>query len=151
MSLLEKMYLRKKRNLAYFDQQLQVYNRNWFEDHRQLLTDMECDVIMVDINNFKAINDTYGHVKGDEILKVMVDIAKAIYHKEGDYIIRLGGDEFLICSPYEDETKLIKFLPAYHFSYGLTHKQAGKDISKAIQKADNLMYEMKNLFHHKVV
>ena len=41
MSLLEKIYLRKKGNLAYFDQQLQVYNRNWFEDHRQLLTDME--------------------------------------------------------------------------------------------------------------
>ena len=71
MSLLEKIYLRKKGNLAYFDQQLQVYNRNWFEEHRQLLTDMECDVIMVDMNNFKAINDTYGHVKGDEILKVM--------------------------------------------------------------------------------
>ena len=146
-NLIEKLYLRKKGNLAYYDQQLQVYNRNWFEDHRTMLTELECDVIMVDMNNFKTINDTYGHAKGDEVLLVMTNIAKAVYHKHNDFIIRLGGDEFLICSPNSEESKFVKFLPAYHFSYGIVHKSAGSDISDAIKKADQKMYKMKQEFH----
>ena len=71
MSLLEKLYLRKKNNLAHYDQKLKVCNRNWYEYHKVELTEKEFDFILVDMNNLKFINDTYGHAMGDEILEVM--------------------------------------------------------------------------------
>ena len=95
MSLLEKLYLRKKNNLAHYDQKLKVCNRNWYEYHKTELTEKEFDFILVDMNNLKFINDTYGHAMGDEILEVMTGIAKAIYHRPDDHIIRLGGDDYI--------------------------------------------------------
>lgn len=53
-------------------------------------------VIMTDIDFFKKINDTYGHVNGDNILKMFANILKENI-RETDWIARYGGDEFLIC------------------------------------------------------
>ncbi len=52
-------------------------------------------VVMIDLDNFKPINDTYGHNTGDEALK---RVAKALTHQSRyeDVIARLGGDEFII-------------------------------------------------------
>ena len=147
MSLLEKLYLRKKNNLAHYDQKLKVCNRNWYEYHKAELTEKEFDFILVDMNNLKFINDTYGHAMGDEILEVMTGIAKSIYHRPDDYIIRLGGDEFLILSPNYYETRLVKYLPMEHFSYGVVHHNCGDDLTTCFKEADEKMYEMKQLFH----
>lgn len=149
MSLLEKLYLRQKNNLAHFDQKLEVYNRNWYEYHRDELTQKEFDFMLVDLNNLKFINDTYGHSMGDEVLQVMVGIAKAIYHREDDYIVRLGGDEFLVLSPNYYETRLVKYLPMEHFSYGVVHHNPGDSLDSCFKEADEKMYEMKKLFHKK--
>ncbi|MDO8566300.1 MAG: GGDEF domain-containing protein [Candidatus Moranbacteria bacterium] len=53
-------------------------------------------VITFDLDNFSQVNDTFGHDAGDEALKVVVDIAKTIFHRDTDIICRPGGDEFLI-------------------------------------------------------
>lgn len=147
MSLLEKLYLKKKDNLAFIDQKLQVYNRNWYEYHQKFLQDLEFDFILVDLNNLKWINDTYGHAMGDEVLETMTGIAKAIFHRPNDYIIRLGGDEFLVLSPNYYEVRLAQYLPMEHFSYGIVHHEKGQDLKECFTEADEKMYEMKKLFH----
>lgn len=52
-------------------------------------------IIMVDLDNFKDINDTYGHLAGDEALKTFTNLAKMCI-REDDWIARFGGDEFII-------------------------------------------------------
>ncbi|MDV7338458.1 diguanylate cyclase [Terasakiella sp. A23] len=55
-------------------------------------------VAMLDIDYFKKINDTYGHVKGDECLIAFVDEMHRIFRRDNDWVIRYGGEEFcLIC------------------------------------------------------
>jgi len=59
-------------------------------------------LIMLDIDNFKKINDTYGHARGDEILKSSSQLLKS-KARNSDNVIRWGGEEFLILLP---DTKL---------------------------------------------
>lgn len=53
-------------------------------------------IIAIDLDNFKKVNDTFGHDAGDQALVTVVDIAKGIFHRDADIICRSGGDEFLI-------------------------------------------------------
>lgn len=55
-------------------------------------------ICFADVNNLKVINDTYGHILGDELLKNVAVILKEGIRKD-DYVIRLGGDEFLVVLP----------------------------------------------------
>lgn len=66
----------------------------------------------VDINNFKAINDKYGHQEGDKVLKEIAEIFKTTI-RETDILCRIGGDEFLLAFPHnslEDAPKIKKRL-----------------------------------------
>jgi diguanylate cyclase (GGDEF)-like protein len=59
-------------------------------------------VLMCDLNNFKAVNDRYGHLMGDYVLSQVALILKSCV-RGSDYIIRYGGDEFLVLLPETDE------------------------------------------------
>lgn len=77
-----------------------VYNRNAFEEkvkEHMAQTTKECfsTLIMLDCDNFKSINDRYGHIEGDIVLRQLADVLKKTF-RENDLIGRLGGDEFLI-------------------------------------------------------
>lgn len=56
--------------------------------------------IILDMDNFKLVNDNYGHIKGDEVLRQIADTLRETFF-EADMISRLGGDEFVIFIPYE--------------------------------------------------
>jgi diguanylate cyclase (GGDEF)-like protein len=58
---------------------------------------------MCDIDNFKKINDTYGHQCGDEVLKKLVQSISEVIRADSDWLARYGGEEFLIVLP---ETQL---------------------------------------------
>ncbi len=61
-------------------------------------------ILMIDIDNFKVVNDTYGHVVGDKVLKELGNIISKLI-RTGDFIGRYGGDEFvLVCSNTKAET-----------------------------------------------
>lgn len=53
-------------------------------------------MILLDLDKFKEINDTYGHPKGDEVLLTVTKILQEVFHRDTDIICRTGGDEFLI-------------------------------------------------------
>ena len=63
-------------------------------------------VIMIDIDNFKPINDTYGHQAGDHVL---MDVSKVLDNaiREGDILARMGGEEFVVASPYTNRLAAI--------------------------------------------
>ncbi|MCK4505616.1 MAG: diguanylate cyclase [Candidatus Aegiribacteria sp.] len=92
---------RKLRNLAIHDSLTGVFNRNFFqiaisrEKLRAERYNSRIGFLIVDIDNFKQINDLYGHQTGDRILKEVASfLSNSI--RETDFLIRYGGDEFLL-------------------------------------------------------
>jgi diguanylate cyclase (GGDEF)-like protein len=81
-----------------------VYNRNYFNE--TIIRDIELarrrderlSFILIDVNDFKMINDTYGHLHGDGVLRACADILRKSVRKS-DFLCRYGGDEFVIVTP----------------------------------------------------
>lgn len=110
-------------------------------------------LILIDLDNFKEINDTRGHLVGDEVLKATVETIKGSIRSE-DMIIRYGGDEFLIIirshTLAEGEhvvTRISEKLtnwPAFDFeidfSYGIIEVESMQSLNKHINEADMKMY-----------
>jgi diguanylate cyclase (GGDEF)-like protein len=78
-----------------------LYNRQYFEDFvvklikKGLRDNRDFSIIFIDLDNFKPINDNYGHAKGDEVLKKVAKFFKQTF-RDYDIIVRLGGDEFAV-------------------------------------------------------
>jgi diguanylate cyclase (GGDEF)-like protein len=53
-------------------------------------------IITIDVDHFKELNDTYGHLAGDECLKMLASVLREIFRREEDLVARVGGDEFLV-------------------------------------------------------
>nr|WP_239550860.1 ABC transporter substrate binding protein [Halanaerobacter jeridensis] len=91
---------------AYYDALTGVYNRHiglqiLEEEKRKLASGEKLSVCFVDVNNLKTVNDNYGHKEGDRLIKlVAMTVSREI--RTSDKLIRLGGDEFLICFPQCD-------------------------------------------------
>lgn len=81
---------------------------------------------MMDMDNFKSVNDTYGHLAGDELILTFVEIIKSCV-REQDFVCRVGGDEFAIFFPYLDKEKVIR-------------KRADEIISRFAKERDRLGY-----------
>lgn len=102
----------KFQQLSIYDPLTETYNRRYFtmrlleEFSRAQKFSLNISFIMIDIDNFKKINDTYGHLVGDAVLK---EIAKTIKEnvREIDSVARLGGEEFAIIFPETDKTAAI--------------------------------------------
>ena len=112
--LLERLELQKKlMNFANTDELTKLYNRRYFFDilDREMLQaklkDRSLSVLMIDIDHFKSINDTYGHYSGDLILKQTGKIMKENIYPL-DVVARYGGEEFVVMMPdthYKDAVK----------------------------------------------
>jgi diguanylate cyclase (GGDEF)-like protein len=95
---------RELRQLAMRDALTDVGNRRFLDEHLEPLTesvrhsgeDLIC--LAIDVDHFKAINDTLGHPAGDAMLSALASLLKACARRE-DYAIRIGGDEFLVLMP----------------------------------------------------
>jgi len=81
-----------------------VYNRRFGlqrlteEFGRSVRSGDPLGVLMLDLDHFKAVNDTYGHLVGDRVLQTVVRAARQIL-REGDVLLRYGGEEFIIVLP----------------------------------------------------
>lgn len=90
--------------LSYHDQLTGLYNRRFYEvELKRLDTErnLPMTVVMGDVNGLKLINDSFGHVMGDELLKKVAEVIKKGC-RASDIIARLGGDEFVIVLPKTD-------------------------------------------------
>lgn len=73
-----------------------LYNKRYIEDELSNNANfINCFVVLGDIDFFKKVNDTYGHITGDYTLKTVAEIMKSIF-RNNDFIVRWGGEEFLI-------------------------------------------------------
>lgn len=120
-------------------------------------------VVLIDLDKFKAINDNFGHHKGDELLRYVADILKKMAKKK-DFIVRWGGDEFVHIVPnikadfesaYVQKLKkeLAKpnylSLPSIDASIGIAiYPDEGDSFEALINQADTAMYEMKAQSKH---
>lgn len=100
----------------YMDPLTQILNKSKITEYAQDLISRrptkKIALCIIDIDNFKKYNDTFGHLFGDEIIKGFADVTKSII---GDYGVcgRIGGDEFLVVlEKYSDELELRNFLRA---------------------------------------
>ncbi|MCE5284501.1 MAG: GGDEF domain-containing protein [Pelosinus sp.] len=88
--------------IAITDELTKVYNRRYISERLPLeiirSSKQPCSLIMADIDHFKRVNDQYGHIIGDEVLKYFaLELTKNIREQKEDWVARYGGEEFLIC------------------------------------------------------
>jgi diguanylate cyclase (GGDEF)-like protein len=124
-------------------------------------------LILLDIDHFKSINDTYGHDVGDKVLKKVASTIRKRLRKE-DVVARWGGEEFAILLPHTDKRaattvaeklraalKEIK-LPELKgrqvtASFGVTEVKTGESLETALKRADEALYEAKRRGRDRVV
>lgn len=172
-TMVDSQHLRKQlEQQAYVDALTGVYNRRWMEKafprtlHRCIRNKQPFVVMIVDIDHFKKVNDTYGHLVGDVALKA---VAKCMAEnmRPHDLLVRYGGEEFamLLTEADLDSTKIIaeRLLTriseveicandiSFHMtiSIGITPTQRD-DLQSLLQEADQALYRAKQTGRNRV-
>ncbi len=132
-------------------------------EHQRLLRyHRDFSVIMLDIDDFKEVNDTYGHYEGDRLLKSVASCIKDNI-RENDYAFRMGGDEFLIFLPETNEEQAYHFAERIRSEIEIKKLQSNTRISRisislgvsefrkndvnfeaVVKRADEALYQVKN-------
>lgn len=132
-----------------------AYNRRYYEEQYSALTDV-CAVAMMDVDNFKQINDTYGHEAGDSAIQAIVHAVSSA-KAESEVLIRFGGDEFLLVRRFSDagfaesmenirkavSSISLKDYPDLELSVSIGGAYGAGKMSRLLAKADKLLYQAK--------
>ncbi|MCF6286918.1 MAG: diguanylate cyclase, partial [Candidatus Hydrogenedentes bacterium] len=98
----------KLRHLSRVDGLTGVWNRRCFDEQvknewsRLARNGRPLSLLMIDLDEFKCFNDTYGHLEGDACLRTVADVMKTICGRPADMVARYGGEEFIIILPDTD-------------------------------------------------
>lgn len=132
------------------------------ERERSRRTDLACSIAMVDLDHFKTINDTYGHVVGDMVLRHVSSLF-GDQLRPYDMVYRYGGEEFLLCLPNTDLETAVMVLERLRTkiettpllcrkngeairvtaSFGVAQVDTVNHIVKTIENADMALYDIK--------
>lgn len=147
---------RRLEELSVRDPLTGCYNRRYLESLRTRLErpTARWGCLLLDLDNFKAVNDTYGHEEGDRVLQGVAHFIRR-HGRAEDVVIRLGGDEFAIfvaaASAEELDTiasrlrEVAPFESPAPFSLGVAFRELGEHIEQVVARADRDMYSKKGL------
>ena len=134
--------------LGYVDELTGIPNRNAFERDKHRLG-MGCSVIMIDIDGLKQLNDTKGHLYGDEVLRSMGRILRDATRAAGR-AYRYAGDEFVLVVPRSDADAVSLAVQTrtleegmYTISVGVLKDSGACAVNEAIVFADAALYQSK--------
>ncbi len=145
---------------ANYDELTKIFNRRYFNEiMKNEIKEGNKTLVLIDIDNFKAINDIYGHSTGDFILRVFANLIKR-YLGDKDLFFRFGGDEFIVLFNDLDDKSVISFMENIRqkinkdkikginidFSYGISKLKNYNmtNYEDIINLADKNMYINKN-------
>jgi len=114
LSSVKKQLMEANHNMR-VDHLTQAYNRKSFDEqmkkHMQMsvISQTPVSLIILDIDFFKKINDAYGHDIGDFVLKECVKMLQEVFHRDDDFVARIGGEEFAVILPaFTSESTIVK-------------------------------------------
>ena len=157
------VYIEIQISISYIDDLSGLYNRKYMNHYLNKLQNNKTKHVygfLMDINEFKAINDTYGHLKGDHAL---IQFGKILQHSidKDSVAIRMGGDEFVVFAKLQSDTEAVKLKKRiennvrqfnihskepFHLSFSIgIAKYNGKNIDTFLSAMDDSMYEAKNM------
>ncbi len=154
---------------ANYDTLTQIYNRNMFNrimDRKINIAKKESKsfiLVMLDIDFFKKVNDDFGHLVGDDILKNITKLI-ASHIRDNDLFARWGGEEFALCFDIDLQRAMIiteslrKHIELYEFdiveqitcSFGVTEFRTDDTLDTLVKRADEALYEAKENGRNKV-
>ncbi|MDA3951367.1 MAG: GGDEF domain-containing protein [Spirochaeta sp.] len=165
-------WLRRLENRASYDPLLRIYNRGWFDrvldDQSRLDTRPPFSIALIDLDHFKAINDTHGHDAGDTVLREVAQRVRGAVLPHGT-VARFGGEELAVFLPQHDETMARDLLEAARralaerpvtykntpiavtgsFGYAV-RSERGQPLSIVLQAADRALYAAKDAGRNQV-
>lgn len=173
INITEGMMKEKERDFliksAYTDELTHLYNRRYCSEHMKEMDSSNVSdytVISFDLNNLKFVNDTYGHAKGDILIKSAAEVISQTFDKQG-ITARMGGDEFvavlmtsekkvinqLIEEMYQNIDRKNQEIQGLNLSiaygYASNSEISENNIEKLYQIADNRMYQNKKQYKEK--
>ena len=157
--------LRYFEEIANIDTLTGLYNRNAYFDYVKrvcVAENMPLLIFVGDVNYLKIVNDNYGHVQGDGLLRTIADVIKKAAPK-GAFVARTGGDEFVVLVPRGNVEVASRFIqgiiancedinhevfgsPSISWGYSLM-KHESDSYNQAFERADAMMYEYKRIRH----
>lgn len=164
----EREYIESLKKRALIDGVTELYNRLHWEElavqaiEQSAKNNNECAIMMVDLDHFKDVNDSYGHEFGDKILRSVSKRMLSVL-RDNDLLGRYGGDEFCLCLPNTGKADCIAFCERLHkdvatlsvssgstsrpvsISIGITIIQPGQEttLTKSLSQADQALYRAK--------
>jgi len=154
---------------AYFDHLTGLGNRGYFFEQcdnalkESLLKGFPLSILMMDVDNFKNVNDAFGHKTGDLVLQKLAQVSELILRKE-DIISRIGGEEFAVLLPSIDKKEVLRVAERlrkaietsmvlsmdnqkvyFTVSLGIAYKDHGHcSVDELLNIADNALYQSKS-------
>jgi diguanylate cyclase (GGDEF)-like protein len=164
---------KKFKHLANHDRLTNVYNRGYFDrvlpelGQKAQLNRDPLSLLFIDLDHFKKVNDTYGHDKGDEVLKAIAQLIRAVCRRD-DVIARYGGEEFVVIFPgmtadsalaaAEAVRKIIEQKSPERLGFRqtasigvATYPADARDWSELLKRADRAVYQAKEQGRNRVV
>jgi diguanylate cyclase (GGDEF)-like protein len=163
--------LRQAERNAHTDALTGLGNRHWMrtmferEVTRTSHTKRSLCLMMIDVDNFKAFNDRYGHISGDRVLVAVADALRE-YLRPTDLVARFGGDEFAVLLPdlqinqarqtaERIRQQVAALSPpslstAITVSIGIANRSGSDDVATLVQRADAAMYDAKEAGRNRV-